>query len=180
LYCARAVQHWLAANPSQARISVVWEPMLPSDDRVAAEAAVSMFQDPRVVQFWDPERRAGAKWSVEFQVDHARAALDSLAPDSEMRPRVEAWVQAPANIVMWDVAYFYRRGVRWRDRIPAPIAWTKQMGFWGTDDDSAGAAAVLDSNLVTGQFWCDRRAHGVVESDWFREFAGGMSRVTAR
>jgi hypothetical protein len=167
------VQHWLANHDIKARISIIWLPMLESDDRPAAESARTMFErDARVVQFWDPERLAGTRWSVEYQVAHGRAALDSLPPEDEIRARIEAWVQAPAGLVMWDVAYFYRRGMRWRDRVPAPIAWTKQVGFWGTVPDSISASIPNES---TGEFWCHRRPHAVVESDWFSEFASGMT-----
>ena len=167
--------HWLATNSTPARVDVIWLPMLESDDRAAAVAAMNMFRDARVVQFWDPDRHVGTRWSVEFQVAHGRALLDSLPPDVAMRPDVEAWVASPASQVMWDVAYFYPRGERWRVRIPAPIAWTKQIGFWA-EEDSLGSAPSAD--LVTGRFWCDRRPQGSVESDWFREFAHGMSRIT--
>ena len=171
---------WLASTPAPAGVTIVWLPMIPTDSAAEACSSAAHFDDPRVVQFWDPDRLTGRSWSVDFQAPIARAMLDSV--DSEYRPFVERWIADPASQPMWDVAYFYAPNVRWRDRVPAPIAWTKQLGFWGVEEEADSTAvdpgvAPSEADPVTGQFWTDRKPGGLLPSDWIREFARGMARV---
>lgn len=148
--------------------------MLPTDNAAAACSSATMFRDPRVTQFWDPGQLTGVAWSTEFQAAFAPAPLDSLPRDHSLRAYFERWVADPATRPAWDVAYFYRTGTRWRDHVPKPAAWTKQVGFWGTDEPTDSTAA---ERPPTGMFWIDRRPAKPIESDWIEEFASGMNRV---
>ena len=49
-------------------IHVVWAPMLGSDDEESARKISKMFDDPRVEQYWDPDRRLGTSYSAK---DHS-------------------------------------------------------------------------------------------------------------
>jgi hypothetical protein len=187
------VQNWLEREPGPASVAIVWLPMLPGDDAAAALSMTTSFHDKRVVQFWDPGRLSGKQWSIDFQVEVARAALDSLPADHPYRTIVERWVADPASVPMWDVAYFYPPDVRWKDKIPMPSAWTKQMGFWGPPGNniSGGVADTTDTATgsdslpspesgaphATGRFWNHTSPTHAMESDWGLEFASGMERV---
>lgn len=88
------------------RAAWVWIRMLKYDDEDAARRGASKVdRDPRIRQFWDPERRIGS------------AVATSLGG----RPRR----------VAWDVYLVYDRGAVWRDGLPAPFDWAHQMT--GTD-----------------------------------------------
>jgi hypothetical protein len=147
--------------------------MLPTDNAAAARSSAAQFEDPRVMQFWDPERLTGIAWSAQFQVAFVPALLDSLPPEEEMRPHLEQWVADPATRPAWDVAYFYPARAKWVDQVPKPQGWTKQVGFWGPDDP---ADSVEVTGGATGVFWTDRRPGQPIESDWMEEFALGMTR----
>jgi len=170
------VLHWLENDSRAASLSIVWLPMLSSDNAAAACSSATLFHDRRVAQFWDPARLTGVAWSREFQAALVPVLLDSLAGDDRMRPYLEQWVADPTSRPSWDVAYFYRRGMRWRDHVPRPEGWTKQVGFWGVEEvaDSTSAA-----RLITGEFWTDRRPGQTIDSDWIEEYASGMNRVLA-
>ena len=47
-------------------VHVVWVPMLANDNEAAARKISSMFDDPRVHQYWDPERRSGVAYTRSF------------------------------------------------------------------------------------------------------------------
>ena len=174
-------------------MAIVWLPMLPGDDAAAASSMATRFHDKRVAQFWDPARLSGKQWSIDFQVEVARAALDSLPADHPYRPIVERWIEDPASVPMWDVAYFYPPGVRWSGRIPKPAAWTKQMGFWGPAGNNTAGGVVDTTDTVTGSdsppspeseathttgdFWNDTSPTHSTESDWVLEFASGIERI---
>jgi copper chaperone CopZ len=79
---------------------VVWIDILPSDDEAAVTRAATLFDDPRVTQFHDPARRAGAAL--------ARGLLD----------------EPPA----WDVYLCYGPDALWSDPPPAPADWLHQLG----------------------------------------------------
>jgi hypothetical protein len=83
--------------------------MLEGDDAAAAETASEVFDDPRVTQFWDPQRLAG------------RAAAASLGRD---------------GLVAWDVYMLFDAGPTWDDALPAPERWAHQLGdeSWGHAD----------------------------------------------
>lgn len=77
---------------------IAWIPMLPDDDRAAADAASAALDAP---QFWDGEHKLGAEVGRSLGVDD--------------------WIA-------WDVYLFYPPGARWDDHLPAPtlaLAQTK-------------------------------------------------------
>jgi hypothetical protein len=81
-------------------VAVVWIDILPSDDEAAVTRAATLFDDPRVTQFHDPQRRAGEAL--------AAGLLD--AP--------------PA----WDVYLAYGPDAAWGAAPPAPADWLHQLG----------------------------------------------------
>ncbi len=113
------------------RAAWVWIRMLAYDDEDAARRGASKVdRDPRVHQFWDPERRIGS------------AVAHSLGG----RPRR----------VAWDIYLFYDGTQSWDDTPPAPFDWAHQMT--GTDwadparyhhgDDLLAALRVITARLV--------------------------------
>jgi hypothetical protein len=70
---------------------IAWIPMLPADDRAAADAASAALDAQ--AQFWDGEGKLGAEVGRSLGID--------------------GWVA-------WDIYLFYPPGARWDDHLPAP------------------------------------------------------------
>jgi len=83
-------------------VSIIWIPMLPSDNAAAARKTAQMFDDPRVTQFCDADRKAGRAF-----------AHDLIAPG-----------RGPA----WDIYLSYNPGDTWREHPPRPSDYFHQLG----------------------------------------------------
>jgi hypothetical protein len=88
---------------------VVWLPMLPGDSVEAAATQSRAFQDRRVLQGWDPDRRIGDIFAEALKL--ARTA--------------------------WDVYLLYTANVTWKaKRPPRPTFWMHQLpSDWGADQE---------------------------------------------
>ena len=88
------------------RAAWVWIRMMKYDDEDAAlRGASKVDRDPRIRQFWDPDRRIGS------------AVATSLGGKPQR--------------VAWDMYLFYDQGATWDDGPPAPFDWVHQLT--GTD-----------------------------------------------
>jgi hypothetical protein len=101
---------------AELRVYVVWEPILPDDDAPSAARAARGFADPRVTQYWDPDRTLGLVLGERLGVP----------------PRDPGRVTG----VAWDVYLLFGRGARWAD---APALWMNQL-----DDVPLSKAPKLD------------------------------------
>jgi hypothetical protein len=79
---------------------IAWIPMLPDDDRAAAQDASALLAAAGAPQYWDADQKLGA------EVAHS---LDA-----------DGWTA-------WDIYLFYPPGVRWDDHLPAPTAALAQV-----------------------------------------------------
>ncbi len=118
-------------------VQVVWVPTLASDNEAAARKISSMFDDPRVHQYWDPNRRTGVAYTLR-----ERLAVRAESP--------------PEKAPLWDVAFFYPKGLEWKDKPPRPEAWVKQVIYYGD------------------------LAKPPNETDWAVKLAVGMKKLTGR
>ena len=96
--------------------------MLPEDTEATARHSARLFDDPRLRQFYDVERRVG------------RAIARSLGFPDE---------------VAWDIYLFYQKGQIWADSPPMRYAWVHQMsaGWAGATHRCCGK--LLDAELRT-------------------------------
>ena len=83
-----------------ARVFLVWEPVLDSDTRPPRPADLQRVDDPRAKQFWDPQVRV----SKEFQ--------QIL---SKNRVKVTGKASLVEGEVVWDVVAVFPRGAQWGD-----------------------------------------------------------------
>jgi len=103
------------------RAYVVWVPVLPDDDAQAAARAARRFSDPRLVQYWDPDRALG--WT--------------LGKALGLPPRGHgSWG------VAWDVYLVYPRGAAWKT-VTEPALWMQQL-----EDVPASKAPKLDGGAL--------------------------------
>jgi len=141
---------------------VVFEPMIPGDDRLAADAAARDWTDPRATLFWDGEHVAGRTWGAA-QREHVLPKLLSLVPaDAPWRETLETW--DPEEEPLWDVAWFYTAGATWPEGgLPQAAAWCKQFSY--SDGEPGG----------NGFFRGEGEDVDVAWSSWREQFAAGMA-----
>lgn len=106
---AEALSGALHHAPSETDLpaALVWIPMLPGDAPSAAEVIAKRLDHPRLLHFYDAERRAG------------RAIATSLG-----------W----SEDVAWDVYLLYPAGATWGANPPRPQEWAHQLGGWERAD----------------------------------------------
>ena len=79
-------------NSQDARVFVIWEPVLPTDFVAPSTAALARISDARVAQYWDRKR-----------------ALSHLLGEHNR------------STVVWDYIAVYAPGTLWQDAPPRPI-----------------------------------------------------------
>lgn len=149
-------------------VHVVWVPMLGGDNETAARDISSMFEDPRVHQYWDPNRLSGTSYSKHVfpaYLQDMEASLEaSLPADHWWRQRDRTWKNAkPENAPLWDVAFTYEKGTQWGKHPPEPVGMVKQIFFYGVNDD--GPSGMFFTNFKKAPF----------DTDWIVELGGAMT-----
>ena len=82
------------------RATIVWMPILRSDNRKAAEKRVGEFSDKRLTYFWDGDRLTGKLWKRVLEIKG----------------------------VAWDVYFLYGALAKWKDDAPPkPDFWMHQL-----------------------------------------------------
>ena len=95
---ASALQTFLEDAPGRPlRVMVVWEPVIPTDLAPPSSGTLERIHDPRVAQFWDPERRLSA--------EIVRSGVEpGLGPED----------------IVWDVVALFAAETRWGAQFPRP------------------------------------------------------------
>jgi hypothetical protein len=84
----------------------------------------------------------------------------SALGDHEMRETLEARKDLPpAKIPLWDAVLVLPPGVKWVERSPGPVWWTKQTGYSGEEKP----------DKITAVFWKNSTRQLPVLSDWYLE-----------
>jgi len=74
--------------------------MLETDNEQAARVSSGLLDDPRVIHFYDPEKRFG------------KAIAEGLHGEGK---------------TAWDIYLFYKPGVQWVETPPQPVSWMHQL-----------------------------------------------------
>ena len=163
IYGAKALQHEAQKLPEiveRAGVLVVWMAMLESDNEREARMAARRFDFPNARHFYDGERRIGARLMAEQFPNAVHEALEILLRDHEMRETLESRKDLPPEkMPMWDAVLIFPPGVKWEERSPAPIWWTRQTGFIGEEKPGE----------LTAVFWKKSTRQLPVRSDWYLE-----------
>lgn len=175
VYGARAVlESVVAGYPDlDLGIHVVWAPMLGGDDEEAARKISKMFDDPRVEQYWDPERLLGTSYSAHvfpsYLIDMEKGLNAALPADHWWREQERNWKNTkPRHAPLWDVAFTYDKGANWGKTPPVPHEMIKQMFFYGDEE-----------NGPTGMFFTDFRKPPR-DGDWIAEVGAAMTSLVGR
>lgn len=163
IYGAKALGHEARKLPEivgQAEVMIVWVAMLDLDNEREARMAARRFDFPGVRHFYDGERRIGGRLTAEQFPNAIRDALEILPRDHEMREMLGSRKDLPPEeMPMWDAVLIFPPGVKWEDRSPAPIWWTKQTSYSGEEKPGE----------LTAVFWKNSTRQLPVRSDWYLE-----------
>ena len=102
-------------------ISVVWISILPNDTEAVARKSAGIFNDPRVHQFYDPDRQSG------------KAIANSLGWQGK---------------VAWDTYLFYEAGLEWGKKPPQPACWMHQLKDRWADRDRYRSGEDLANEIL--------------------------------
>lgn len=163
VYGARALQQearaasWAAEG---AEVLVVWLPMLESDNEREARKSARRFDFLGAQHFYDTTKQTSARLMAEQFPNALSEALEGLPRDHRVREGLEARKNSPPKETpLWDALLVFPPGVRWDDRSPAPLWWTRQIGFSGEEKPGE----------PTAEFWKNSTRRPPVQSDWFLE-----------
>ncbi|MFN7975688.1 MAG: hypothetical protein U0166_25670 [Acidobacteriota bacterium] len=86
------------------RVYVVWLPAIPKDNRDAAVRDAAIFDDPRMLHYWDPVAAQGMEWNRKLNL--------------------------PTGQLAWDIFIVLPRGATWKaDEMPTPLYWSHQLSM---------------------------------------------------
>ena len=146
---------------------VVYEPMVPGDDRAAAVEQARSWSDSRASCFWDGERVAGRTWGAAQREQVLPKLLPQVPADAPWREELETW--DPEEQPLWDVGLFYAASATWpAGELPEAAAWCKQFAYSGGEPGG------------NGFFRGEGEAVEVVWSSWRERFAAGIAAADVR
>lgn len=117
-------------------ITIVWSPMMESDDEASAREAAKMFDGTRVMQFYDPERLVGLVFRRQVFPDAYEQALAALPNDHWLHEAMLENGPEYGDGPEWDIYMFFGHGAEWADSPPRPVHFIRHLGrVIETDDE---------------------------------------------
>ena len=106
---ASALGNVLAAHPdANVRVLAIWLPVIPSDQGPPTEKVREPLRDPRVIEFWDPDRWASPRMVERaMRMDIVKEEEQNFGPDA----------------IAWDLIGLFTAGVGWEEPFPEPTWW---------------------------------------------------------
>ena len=104
---ASALDALLAEFPgAQIQVQLVWEPVLKTDIAAPLTGTLGRIDDPRVVQYWDPQRVISADLVRAVDENPSRFGFEEALPD---------------GYVAWDAVVVFDGAARWERDVPTPL-----------------------------------------------------------
>lgn len=127
---AEAVEREILAKYPAARVcaSVVWIPMLESDNESAARRATGIIARTNASHFYDSAQAVGWAYHRGAFHDMERRAKVALPAGHWL---FDAWAEHGEDRPQWDLYMLYAPGVRWSEHgtePPMPTAWIRHVG----------------------------------------------------
>lgn len=152
-------------SEDEVSVHVVWMPMVPGDDEQAARSSAKMYGGHAVHQYYDAQRIVGLAYRAEVFANCLRDAIGVMPKDHPLYADLTEWASTPRGEgPLWDAVLFYPPSVEWREEMPRPAAWSKQVGFFGSD-----------AGPITGMFFRNSCTEPPTESDWHVEVRNAMN-----
>lgn len=111
-------------------VVIVWSPMLEGDDEDSARAAAAAFDDPRVTQFYDPERFIGYLYRFDVFPDAAAQMAASMPPSHPFHDAIVGRAEADRERPEWDIVMWFGRDQKWVKDAPPPSRFIRQFAHW--------------------------------------------------
>jgi len=121
----------LERYPDEAlELFVIWTNVLDTDVLPGAERAAAVFDDPRVHQFYDPERTLGRALAESISMPTIREVCEATGEELSLYEGIMApsFITGPAAV--FDTVFFYEPGVRWPEAdgaVPEHVSWVTQL-----------------------------------------------------
>ena len=109
-------------------VTIVWAPMMESDDEASAHDAAKMFNRTGVAQFYDPQLRVGSAIREQVFPDAYQQALAALPDDHWLHETMVDHGPDYGNRPEWDIYMFFGPQAEWADSPPRPIHFVRHMG----------------------------------------------------
>jgi hypothetical protein len=107
---ASALGSLLAAHPEAGvRVLVIWLPVIASDTGPPTDEVRAPLRDPRVIEFWDPNR-----WASPRMMERAARTMRDRGEAPEFNP----------HAIAWDLIALYPAGIPWEEPFPAATWWS--------------------------------------------------------
>lgn len=109
-------------------VTIVWSPMMPSDNEATAHEAAAMFDSSLVEQFYDPDRLVGNAFRRQVFPDAYEKAFASLPKDHWLREEMPQLKSRYETSPEWDIYMFFGRGLEWEVAPPRPTRFVRHLG----------------------------------------------------
>lgn len=109
-------------------VTIVWSPMMTSDNEAAAHGAAAMFDSALVEQFYDPDRLVGTAFRRQVFPDAYKKAFASLPKDHWLREEMPQLKSRYETSPEWDIYMFFRPGLEWEEAAPRPTRFLRHLG----------------------------------------------------
>jgi hypothetical protein len=96
------------ALPALRRVMVIWLPVIESDQGPPTDTVRGPLQDPRVIEFWDPQR-----WASPRMMERATLMVRARGEEPDFEP----------DAIAWDLIALFPAGVAWDEPFPTPTWW---------------------------------------------------------
>lgn len=160
---ARAAQEWLSKHDDPVAVAIVFEPMVPGDDRAAAVTQAASAPDARRRDFWDADHACARLWGATHKERIVPRLLAVTSPEAPWRDQLASW--DPERQPLWDVAWFFEPDAEWpADALPEHAGWCLQFDFQGHEDGGGRSGFFRGEGSEAGVAW----------SSWTEQFARGM------
>lgn len=105
---ASALGKLLKEHPeTDVRVLVIWLPVIDSDRGPPTAEVRKPLQDPRVIEYWDPNR-----WASPRMMERAAIMIRAEEREPDFGP----------DAIAWDLIALFPAGVTWEEPFPTP-AW---------------------------------------------------------
>ncbi len=109
--------------------------MLKNDNEETARESAAMFDDPRVTQFYDPERLVGYMYHFDVFPNASDEMAGSLPEDHSFRESIVARADRRRDSPEWDIYMWYEKGIKWDKDAPRPSRFIRQVANWDEDGE---------------------------------------------
>jgi hypothetical protein len=153
---------------NQLGITIVWSPMMESDDEASARESAQMFKGTHVMQYYDPERLVGLVFRRDVFPDAYQQALATLPEDHWLHEAMLENGPAYGKGPEWDIYMFFAREVKWEVSPPRPVHFIRHLGRVIEADDGRLSLMWIDDYSTPPVEGVLSEEMGRIRNEWLR------------